>query len=265
MNNFKKTLVLFACAVLLVVGSIFGTLAYLTDTETVTNTFTVGNVGLTLDEAKVDDMGDVLKYDETEKSYVKVAKVDGESIADYIAKGDRVKENSYHLLPGHTYVKDPTVTVDANSEESYVRMMVKVENIDQLKLAFTDAQYYGTDGVFLLQLLCLDDDNGVCTWDSTKWLMKNYTESTSSTTDEATQDTTTVTTGTYEFRYYQTVAKSDSATKLPALFTHITVPGTVDNDSLALLNTVQIKVTAHAIQADGFADADAAWAAFKTN
>ena len=249
MNNFKKTLVLFACAVLLVVGSIFGTLAYLTDSETVTNTFTVGNVGLTLNEAWVNDKGEMLKADGTVTTNLEeAARWQPVVNAEDNTKSDLAQE--YHLLPGHTYVKDPTVTVDANSEESYVRMMVKVENIDQLKLAFPDAQYYGTDDVFLLQLLCLDDDNGNCTWDSTKWLMNGYTPS-----DDGK-------TGTYEFRYYQKVSKSSASTKLPALFTHITVPGAIDNEHLAYLDSVEIIVTAHAIQADGFADAGKAWEAF---
>ena len=38
----------------------------------------------------------------------------------------RVKGNAYHLLPGHTYTKDPTVHVQANSEDSFI--FVKVEN-----------------------------------------------------------------------------------------------------------------------------------------
>ena len=39
---------------------------------------------------------------------------------------DRVDSNTYKLIPGHTYTKDPTVHVDANSENSWI--FVKVEN-----------------------------------------------------------------------------------------------------------------------------------------
>lgn len=78
-------------------------MAYLTSTtDTVTNTFTVGKVSITLDEAKVTDAGVV---DET---------------------AGRVKSNEYKLMPGHAYVKDPTIHVDLNSEECY--LFVKVEN-----------------------------------------------------------------------------------------------------------------------------------------
>ena len=42
-KKLTKTLVLAACAILLVVGTVMGTVAYLTDSEEVTNTFTYGN------------------------------------------------------------------------------------------------------------------------------------------------------------------------------------------------------------------------------
>ena len=86
-RNRIKPLLTLCCALLLVAAGVFGTLAYLTGTDTVNNTITVGNVKITLDEAKVTTDG---------------TPVEG---------ADRVKANEYHLLPGHTYTKDPTVTV----------------------------------------------------------------------------------------------------------------------------------------------------------
>lgn len=220
MKTKRKALLLTLCAVLLVAASVFGTLAYLTASDSVTNTFTVGKVGLKLDEADV--------------------KTDGTYEKDH---DTRVDANEYHLLPGHTYYKDPTVTVTEGSEDAYVRMMVKVENIDQLKAALPDAKYYGTDNVFLLQSLC----GG---WDAETWVFVNYTQS---------EDGKT---GTYEFRYKEVVAKFENDTVLDDLFETITVPGEVNNTQLAYLADVKIVVTAHAIQADGFDNADAAWTAF---
>ena len=104
MKTKKKILTVLAivgCAILLVAGSIAGTVAYLTATDSVTNTFTVGNVSITLDEAPVD--------------------ANGKETA-----GERVKANTYHLVPNGTYDKDPTVTVAANSDECY--LFVKVVN-----------------------------------------------------------------------------------------------------------------------------------------
>ena len=102
MKTRSKALVLTLCAVLLVVATVMGTMAYLTSTDTVTNTFTVGKVAITLDEAKVNPNGTP------------------------VADADRVKANAYKLIPGHSYTKDPTVHVTAGSENSYI--FVKVEN-----------------------------------------------------------------------------------------------------------------------------------------
>lgn len=225
MNKKQKALLLFISAVLLVAVSVFGTFAYLTDKDVVTNTFTVGAVGLSLDEAEVNLDGTYKNGHDT-----------------------RVKGNAYKLLPGHTYYKDPTVTVDAGSEDAYVRMIVKVEGVDQLKLALpysNGSKYYSDDGseTFLFQSLCGN-------WDDSTWLYEGYTES------ENGQD------GYYEFRYKEIVTKSDNATVLDDLFETITIPGEIDNSKLAYLSNLQIIVNAHAIQADGFTNADAAWAAF---
>lgn len=46
------------------------------------------------------------------------------------------------------------------------------------------------------------------------------------------------------------------------MFDAISVPDDVTSDQLATLENFQITVVAEAIQADGFDDADAAWAAF---
>ena len=102
MKTKRKALLLTFCAVLLVVASVLGTIAYLTANDTVANTFTVGQVAINLDEAKVNPDGTP------------------------VANADRVKENSYKLLPGHEYTKDPTVHVNAVSENSWI--FVKVEN-----------------------------------------------------------------------------------------------------------------------------------------
>ena len=46
---------------LLVAASVMGTMAYLTSKDEVKNTFTVGNIKINLDEAKVDQMGDPIQ------------------------------------------------------------------------------------------------------------------------------------------------------------------------------------------------------------
>ena len=97
MKKAKNALLLALCAVLLVGATIAGTVAYLTSTTTeVKNTFTAGNVTITLDEAKVTEYG------------------------VEVAGAARVIQNEYKLIPGHTYTKDPTIKVADGSEDCWV-------------------------------------------------------------------------------------------------------------------------------------------------
>ena len=106
MKKRTKALLLVLCAIMLVTASIMGTVAYLTSTtETVSNTFSVGQVNITLSETKVDVYG---------------AKLTGD------AAGTTSQGQPYKMLPGHEYVKDPTITVTAGSEPCW--LFVKVEN-----------------------------------------------------------------------------------------------------------------------------------------
>lgn len=58
MKTRTKALLLTLCAALLVCATVLATMAFLTAKDAVTNTFTVGNVAITLDEAKVDVYGE---------------------------------------------------------------------------------------------------------------------------------------------------------------------------------------------------------------
>lgn len=119
MKTKSKALLLTLCAVLLVAASVLGTMAYLTSTAKVENTFTIGKVEIKLDEAKVTADG---------------IPVEGAA---------RVTENSYKLMPGTTYTKDPTVTVLKGSEDSYVRMKVTFNNATEIIALCTDPEYAG--------------------------------------------------------------------------------------------------------------------------
>mgnify|MGYP000203970499 CR=1 FL=1 len=211
MKKFKALLVV-ACALLLVAASVFGTMAYLTSTDEVKNTFTVGKVEITLDEAKVDQNGTA------------------------VTPAERVKTNSYKLLPGHTYTKDPTVTVLSGSESSYVKMTVTFSKANELDAIFAPT---GADLTSIFK-----------GYDPANWIAKGNTKD------------TTANTRTYEFWYKEAVGAPEGNVALDALFDSITVPGTITAEQLATIEGMTITVNAYAIQADGFANADAAWAAF---
>lgn len=207
----KKYLTTLLLVMLVAALSVGATLAYLTDEESNTNTFTVGKVDITLDEADVNEYGE---------------KIPG---------AERVKENDYKLIPGHSYVKDPTVTVSADSEESYIRMIVTITKADELQAIFGEG--------FLPQ-------DFVTGWDATIWETTNVIEE---------KDNTL----TYEFRYHTTVSTVDADAKpLEALFTGIDFPSKVTAEQLETLEGLQVNVVAHAIQADGFENANEAWATF---
>ena len=69
-------------------------------------------------------------------------------------------------------------------------------------------------------------------------------------------------TRTYEFRYKTIVAEPASDVELESLFTEISIPAMINNVELATLEGLQMVITAHAIQADGFTNADEAWNGF---
>lgn len=112
-----KALLAMACAVMLVVTSVMGTMAYLTDHDKVTNTFTVGSVTLGKDQqAGLDEA----------KTNINGQPVDNAGNVVELASAPRVDNNQYKLMPGHSYTKDPTVHVNNISEDCWV--FVKVEN-----------------------------------------------------------------------------------------------------------------------------------------
>ena len=109
MKTRTKALILALAAILLVVTTVFATVAYLQmQTAPVTNTFTAGKVAIELDELEVDIYG--------------APETDGEGEPT----NARGTGNEYRLVPGLTYTKDPVVRVLPQSEKCYV--YVKVEN-----------------------------------------------------------------------------------------------------------------------------------------
>ena len=186
----NKILLLALCIAALIAVSVLGTMAYLTSTDTVTNTFTVGKVAITLDEAKVNDAG------------VAVTPV------------ERVKANSYKLMPGHSYTKDPTVHVTDGSENCYI--FVKVEN------GISDIEASG-DTTIAAQLTAKG-------WKAVDGITGVY-----------------VYAGTEEGATKKDLAAGSSA----VVFDSFKIADAAD---IARKAGSTIKITAYAIQADGFAD-----------
>lgn len=193
MKKATKILALLLCAVLLVAGSVAGTLAYLTSQDEVTNTFTVGNVKITLDEKDVDE-----------------SETDNED-----CEAGRDRKNEYHLLPGKEYIKDPTIHIDEDSEECYV--FVKVENdLANIEAATTIADQMTAKGWTVV-----DSEN------------KIYA--------------------------HEDVHSGKDENLDVVVFEKFTIKDEIDNDTLAEYADATIKVTAYAIQKEGFGSANEAW------
>lgn len=116
----KKTLLLLLSVILVGSLSVAGTVAYFTDADAGTNVFTVGQVGLTLDESDVNEEG----------------KVDSER---------RVTENKYRLVPGYVYVKDPVVHIDDDSSDAWIFVRV-VNEIAAIEGGTTVARQMAQNG-----------------------------------------------------------------------------------------------------------------------
>ena len=232
----KKSLIMLVCALMIVSSVAFGTIAYLTDRAGVVNKFTLGNVDIIVDETEVDDEGDPVPDPDPDPD---------DPDPDY----ERTEEeNEYPLIPNSEYVKDPTMTVKAGSEEAYVRMVVTITNAAEVKAIFEE----------LKTLYPITYPNGfvpgdfVTGRDNTKWVYTgNMVE------NEVTN------TFTLEFRYFETVEPTDTENVvLPPLFETIRFPGELTNAHLSTLENFEVRVDGHAIQTTGFATADEAWTAF---
>lgn len=243
MKTKSKALLLTLCAVLLIAASVLGTMAYLTSTAKVENTFTIGKVEIKLDEAKVNANG-----------------IPEEGAA-------RVTANSYKLMPGTTYTKDPTVTVLKGSEDSYVRMKVTFNNAAALMEMLPNAdnlEDFTADEIALIKkiapILYLTNYTAVdAGWlpEYTMFGMEKTLADPNYFVYDAQADTVT-----YIFYYPTTVTATDKDVVLPAVFTEISLPEHVTGEQLAELNNFQITVIAEAIQAGSFTDAADAWSHF---
>ena len=120
----KKIIALIVCLTLIIGCAIGGTIAWLTDkTEAVTNTFTVGDVDITLAESPNLDL---------------------------------------KMVPGKTITKDPTVTVVKDSEACWLFVKVeKSANFDTFmtyEMADGWTELTGVDGVYYRQVNTLTSD-----------------------------------------------------------------------------------------------------------
>lgn len=102
----KRFVAILLCMTLVALAAIGATFAYLTDTKSVNNTFTMGNVAIKLDETDIKN-----------------------------PNGDRVTSNEYNVYPGAVVTKDPIVH-NTGKNAAYIRATVNVSNWMNLCAAY---------------------------------------------------------------------------------------------------------------------------------
>lgn len=113
MKNSKKLVALLLVLMLVIGGTVGGTLAWLiAETDPVVNTFTVGNIEITLTEDGANDVNGTLTQ-------------------------------SFKMVPGSDIAKDPIVTVQAKSEACW--LFVKVDAVNGVVLTNSTGTYSADD------------------------------------------------------------------------------------------------------------------------
>lgn len=215
----KKSILMAAIAVMLVaVLVVGGTLAYFTDTKSATNTFTVGDVKIKLDESNVND-----------------------------PNGDRVTSNEYTgMLPGIQYKKDPVVT-NTGKNGAYVRAVVTIENGMNWLGLYNENVWTAPQAEAFMKLICNKMGDG--------WSLEDYDYVTNA--ERGSTDFVAV------LKYDGVLAAGKATT---AMFENIMLPANATTNDIttrvAQNGVFHIDVVAQAIQADGFASWNDAFAAF---
>lgn len=126
-----KAMIAASAATVALLGAVGGTVAWLiAESDTVTNTFTYGDINITLTEDDVDEDGDPTA-------------------------------NTYEMVPGNAIAKNPTITVEADSEASW--LFVKLEESDNFdtfltyELAEGWTALEGVDGVYYQEAAATGD------------------------------------------------------------------------------------------------------------
>ena len=276
----KKITALCLCVALLAVAVVGASLAYFTDTKSATNTFTVGNVKIDLIESKFhregnDNSGDTSIPDPTHKvvaddgmKYVATGhtmftdaeiKADAETYAtDYLAvKGE-------NMVPGRGVAKCPYV-VNTGANDAYIRIRVMIPS--KANNDFVDVK-----------------DGGVITnqWCSTSYISGEFIDqkgggwNNAPAIDKASVTKDGVTYDVYTFTRTEPL-KAGAMTEwnvwnfigINKTATSADIQKAIDEGAIKVVETdgaktmtLNVLVEADAIQAEGFADAAAAWAAF---
>ena len=269
----KKLTAIFLCVALVAIAIVGASLAYFTDTKSATNTFTVGNVKIDLIESRFhrqgnDNSGDTTIPDPTgTASGMKYLNDGAKAFTDDEIKADATTYATDYLavkgknmVPGRGVAKCPYV-VNTGANDAYIRIRVMVPSA-----ANNDFVAVTAGGVITNQ------------WCSTSFISGEFIDGKGGGWDNApaidkagfTKDG--VTYDVYTFTRTEPL-KAGAMTEwnvwnfigIDKTATSDDVQKAIDAGAITVKDgtmTLNVLVEADAIQAEGFADATAAWTAF---
>ena len=254
----KKLLVLSLCVALAAIAIAGASLAYFTDTKSATNTFTVGNVKIDLLESSLHRENAGIANGETSTSelWSDVDKEGSGNTSKYKA-GDtfytdaqieanaaEYKCENVQLIPGRSYHKMPYVK-NVGNNDAYIRIRVMIPN--DLDTAVLNSSMY-TSTAMDKEFTMVIDQTGTVARDDYKYNVYTFTRVDPLAPGEMTY-----------WNVWNYIGIADEATSA-------NIQKAVNKGAILVSEdgtmTVNVLVQADAIQAEGFADATAAFAAF---
>ena len=270
----KKITAIFLCVALVAIAVVGASLAYFTDAKSATNTFTVGNVKIDLIESRYhregnDNSGDTSIPDPTQTaSGMKYVSDGSKAFTDEEIKADATNYSAYigergkNMVPGKNIAKCPYV-INTGANDAYVRIRVMIPsdaNRDYWQArsggviesqfcttAITSGEFMHNDKTTYNPFIDASgrgyvDENGV------KYDVYTFIRTEPLKPGEMT-----------EWNVWNYIGIADEATSA-------NIQKAIDKGAILKAEdgtlTVNVLVQADAIQAEGFADATAAFAAF---
>ena len=249
----KKLTAIFLCVALAAIAIVGASLAYFTDTKSATNTFTVGNVKIDLLESSLhrENAGIANGTSSTSELWSDVDKEGSGNTSKYKA-GDtfytdaqieanaaEYKCENVQLIPGRSYHKMPYVK-NVGKNDAYIRIRVMIPA--DLDTAILNSSIYTQTALDKKEFTMAYDNSGTVDRDGVKYNVYTFTRLDPLAPEEMTYWNV------WGIIKMDTDVTSEEAEQLLAKYSNGVFP---------------VLVEADAIQAEGFANATAAWAAFK--
>lgn len=264
----KKITALCLCVALLAVAVVGASLAYFTDTKSATNTFTVGNVKIDLIESRYHRQGSGSSGDTSIPAPTQTASgmkyvSDGATIyTDEEIKADAANYSAYigergkNMVPGKNIAKSPYV-INTGANDAYIRIRVMIPHDGDVDNGgIINAMFCSTatsSGEFqqgangenwpVVEANGYTDENGL------KYDVYTFTRTEPLKAGAMTE---------WNVWNYVGIGKNVTNADIEKAIGNGVIT-TTETGALSL----NVLVQADAIQAEGFADAAAAWAAFK--